>query len=74
MKNIITIVLGSLALQACTLPVENRAVAVGPIIEEAGERLREQACGCCWPDYRGGWRRIRILTGESTIIFKLSGC
>ncbi|KAF2828917.1 hypothetical protein CC86DRAFT_380756 [Ophiobolus disseminans] len=37
MKNIITVVLGCLVLQAWTLPVENRAVAVGPIIEEAGE-------------------------------------
>jgi hypothetical protein len=37
MKNVITIVLGCLALQAWTLPVETRSLGTTPIIEEAGE-------------------------------------
>jgi hypothetical protein len=37
MRNVITIVLGCLALQAWTLPVETRSLGTTPIIEEAGE-------------------------------------
>ncbi|KAF2125953.1 hypothetical protein P153DRAFT_400072 [Dothidotthia symphoricarpi CBS 119687] len=37
MKNIAIIVFSCMAMQSWALPVEGRAVAVGPIIEEAGE-------------------------------------
>jgi hypothetical protein len=37
MKNVITIVLGCLALQAWTRPLETRSLGTTPIIEEAGE-------------------------------------